>query len=172
MSRKHRMKDREGLPPLWDEKSPGRVSQDFLDLLNQESARMSDALQNPANWAGIMGAAQGQISALQQMLGLGQLGHPFGTIGGGAISQREYEDLFAGRPAPATSPAEAEAIVVEDYHPVGPVDGERSTEEQALIEHIRAEVNGPPRVSIEYPETLRRRFVRMGKRLIESMRII
>jgi hypothetical protein len=85
MGRKHRARDREGLPPLWDPVRPGRVSRDYLDLLDEESGRMSAALQDPGKWPGIMAAAReaaGQISAFEAAL---DVDYPLA----------EYEQLFA-----------------------------------------------------------------------------
>jgi hypothetical protein len=53
------------------------VNEDFLELLNRESASLSARMQNPANWAGI----QTEAAQLRNEL-----------------SQAEYEGLFSGPP--------------------------------------------------------------------------
>jgi hypothetical protein len=158
--RKHRARDREGLPPLWDVKRPGRVSQDFLAVLNRESTRMSAHLQDPGNWAGIMQAAQaarGRISGLEAELGLER----FGTIGpGGPLSQEEYEDLFAGRTAPVVEPVTPVTRVTLAEVVVGDAELER-------VRALRAAEN-TPQVTLEYPETRRQRI----KRLLKTWKVL
>jgi hypothetical protein len=78
------------LPEVWDKTNPRRVSQDFLDLLNAESAKMTAALQNPANWGGIMRAAQ-VLRKRADMQAIDRAGQ------GGAVSQAEVESLGFGK---------------------------------------------------------------------------
>jgi hypothetical protein len=76
----------------------GRLSQDFLDLLNGESAKMSAALQNPANWPAIQQAAReapAKIAELEREMGLKE---PAGKIGPmEAISRQEVERMLDER---------------------------------------------------------------------------
>lgn len=65
-------------PSIWDDRKPGRVSQDFLDILNDESAKMSAALQNPSNWEGLQRAARqapAKIAEIEHEMEIGHVGH-------------------------------------------------------------------------------------------------
>jgi hypothetical protein len=82
---------------IFDPNQPGRVSQNFLDLLNGESAKMSAALQSPDNWPAIQRAAReapAKIAELEKEVGIHAIFGP-----GGAVS-RETAQTMLGEKLP------------------------------------------------------------------------
>jgi hypothetical protein len=82
---------------IFDPNQPGRVSQNFLDLLNGESEKMSAALQNPDNWPAIQRAAReapAKIAELEKEVGIHAIFGP-----GGAVS-RETAQTMLGEKLP------------------------------------------------------------------------
>jgi hypothetical protein len=158
MSHRKRPKDCEAL--LRDHKTPRyvppgiRVSQDFLDLLNGEGAKLSEFMQTPGGIARIQQAAAeapAKIRELEAEMGLEPPPKPI-----------PREDMVCQEPG-CSNPATIGKTCA--MHP-----GVTFVKEGEL-DRIIEEAN-QPHVSIEYPVTLRRRFIRMGKRLLESIKAI
>src|SRR5713226_8492433 len=66
---------------IWEPGQAGRVSESFLDQLNQSGEALSGALPNPGNWSRIQGAAAqapAKIAELEAEMGVKQ---PIGRIG-------------------------------------------------------------------------------------------
>ena len=143
MSRRRRLHDREGLPPLWDpwKKQKPRESGDYLELLAAEGARVSGLLQDPANWPGLQAAA----------FELNQDGRER-LSPGGVIDPAEYAALFRG-PAP---------VVVQPSRD-NTVQASRTsrTSSAALIAL-------PPLDAAEARLSFRQRCIRMGRRMIAA----
>lgn len=75
-----------------------KVKDSFLDMLNGESAKMTAALQNSANWPGIMAAAKGAPKKIREMEAAMGLKHPAGKIG-----PLEFDVLKTAEPFPLES---------------------------------------------------------------------
>lgn len=58
-----------------------KVKDSFLDMLDGESAKMTGALQNSANWPGIMAAAKEAPNKIREMEAAMGLKRPAGKIG-------------------------------------------------------------------------------------------
>jgi hypothetical protein len=150
MSRRRRRERDEGLPPLWDPQKPGRVNEDFLELLNRESARVSGRLQNPANW----GAIQAEAARLRNELpGRGTVIGPVEVL-----SQAEYEGLFSGPP-----PLDAlwASMATAGSGPARPV-----VEVPAAAELIALPLEDTAEARLSF----RQRCIRMGRRMLEALR--
>jgi hypothetical protein len=121
-----------------------RVSQDFLDLLNGESTKMTMALQNQNNWPGIMEAAnelRGKLPEVERQMGVQ------GDIGPMEISES------VSTPIPTQPAAPPEAPPYIDV-------GEREKIKALLLEANQYRDDHPRR---------RHLLIRMGKALVKKL---